>query len=243
MRQMEFKMERQGLLEEGQEVNVTESALPTSYYYTITPAVAMSRNYQAYERLQSRKGIVKEVKETPRGFYTVVEFDEDEHPVVHPIPPVYRADSRILILGSVPSVKSRETGFFYGHPQNRFWKVTAAVCGEEVPQTVEEKKAFLLRNHIAVWDVIASCVITGSSDASIRDVVPNTLQDILECADIRQIYCNGATAWKYYRKYQEKQLGREAVRLPSTSPANAAWSVERLLGEWSQCGEVLRNGE
>lgn len=161
--------------------------------------------------------------------------NKNEHPVVHPIPPVYRADSRILILGSFPSVKSRETGFFYGHPQNRFWKVTAAVCGEEVPQTVEEKKAFLLRNHIAVWDVIASCVITGSSDASIRDVVPNPLQDILECADIRQIYCNGATAWKYYRKYQEKQLGREAVRLPSTSPANAAWSVERLLGEWSQC--------
>ena len=134
--------------------------------------------------------------------------NKNEHPVVHPIPPVYRADSRILILGSFPSVKSRETGFFYGHPQNRFWKVTA-----------------------------------GSSDASIRDVVPNPLQDILECADIRQIYCNGATAWKYYRKYQEKQLGREAVRLPSTSPANAAWSVERLLGEWSQCGEVLRNGE
>ena len=114
--------------------------------------------------------------------------NKNEHPVVHPIPPVYRADSRILILGSFPSVKSRETGFFYGHPQNRFWKVTAAVCGEEVPQTVEEKKAFLLRNHIAVWDVIASCVITGSSDASIRDVVPNPLQDILEFAYIRQIY-------------------------------------------------------
>ena len=157
--------------------------------------------------------------------------------------PVCDADCRVLILGTAPSKKSREVGFYYGHPQNRFWKVTAAVCGEEVPQTVEEKKAFLLRNHIAVWDVIASCVITGSSDASIRDVVPNPLQDILECADIRQIYCNGATAWKYYRKYQEKQLGREAVRLPSTSPANAAWSVERLLGEWSQCGEVLRNGE
>lgn len=106
--------------------------------------------------------------------------------------------------------------------------MTAAVCGEEVPQTVEEKKAFLLRNHIAVWDVIASCVITGSSDASIRDVVPNPLQDILECADIRQIYCNGATAWKYYRKYQEKQLGREAVRLPSTSPRTPH-------GLWSNC--------
>ena len=147
---------------------------------------------------------------------------------MHPIPPVYRADSRILILGSFPSVKSRETGFFYGHPQNRFWKVTAAVCGEEVPQTVEEKKAFLLRNHIAVWDVIASCVITGSSDASIRDVVPNPLQDILECADIRQIYCNGATAWKYYRKYQEKQLGREAVRFRRRVPRTPH-------GLWSGC--------
>ena len=163
--------------------------------------------------------------------------------VKHEFDPIFDENSEILILGTLPSVKSREQNFYYGHPQNRFWKVTAAVYGEEVPQTVEEKKAFLLRNHIAVWDVIASCVITGSSDASIRDVVPNPLQDILECADIRQIYCNGATAWKYYRKYQEKQLGREAVRLPSTSPANAAWSVERLLGEWSQCGEVLRNGE
>ena len=169
--------------------------------------------------------------------------NENNYVVSHSIDPVYDSNSEILVLGSFPSVKSRQQKFFYGHPQNRFWKVTAAVCGEEVPQTVEEKKAFLLRNHIAVWDVIASCVITGSSDASIRDVVPNPLQDILECADIRQIYCNGATAWKYYRKYQEKQLGREAVRLPSTSPANAAWSVERLLGEWSQCGEVLRNGE
>lgn len=169
--------------------------------------------------------------------------NKNEHPVVHPIPPVYRADSRILILGSFPSVKSRETGFFYGHPQNRFWKVTAAVCGEEVPQTVEEKKAFLLRNHIAVWDVIASCVITGSSDASIPRCCAESAAGHSGMrrypADLR----NGATAWKYYRKYQEKQLGREAVRLPSTSPANAAWSVERLLGEWSQCGEVLRNGE
>ena len=135
--------------------------------------------------------------------------NKNEHPVVHPIPPVYRADSRILILGSFPSVKSRETGFFYGHPQNRFWKVTAAVCGEEVPQTVEEKKAFLLRNHIAVWDVIASCVITGSSDASIRDVVPNPLQDILECADIRQIYCNGQKIrpWGILSHFSEKEQG------------------------------------
>ena len=171
--------------------------------------------------------------------------------VEHGFGPVWDAGSRVLVLGSVPSPKSREMRFYYGHPRNRFWPVMAAVfhddgCLRECrdpDQIVGLRRDFALRHHMALWDVIASCVITGSSDASIRDVVPNPLQDILECADIRQIYCNGATAWKYYRKYQEKQLGREAVRLPSTSPANAAWSVERLLGEWSQCGEVLRNGE
>lgn len=167
--------------------------------------------------------------------------NKNEHPVVHPIPPVYRADSRILILGSFPSVKSRETGFFYGHPQNRFWKVTAAVCGEEVPQTVEEKKAFLLRNHIAVWDVIASCVITGSSDASIRDVVPNPLQDILECADIRQIYCNGATAWKYYRKYQEKPHGLWSGCLASGASAEKSYETEsdRMKKEYETVWEIF----
>ena len=163
--------------------------------------------------------------------------NKNEHPVVHPIPPVYRADSRILILGSFPSVKSRETGFFYGHPQNRFWKVTAAVCGEEVPQTVEEKKAFLLRNHIAVWDVIASCVITGSSDASIRDVVPNDLSEILDTADIQAIYTNGGKAYELYCKYIYPVNGIEAHKLPSTSPANAGYSLDRLKEAWSQISE------
>ena len=157
--------------------------------------------------------------------------------IIHPIPPVVDRNSRILVLGSFPSVKSREANFFYGHPQNRFWKVTAAVFGESVPVSVEEKKAFLLRNRIAVWDVIHSCDITGSSDASIRNVVPNDLSVILDAADIRTIFVNGKTAERYYRQYTEPRTGRPAVCLPSTSPANAAWSVERLAAAW----QAVRN--
>ena len=153
--------------------------------------------------------------------------------ITHPIPPVYDSNSRILILGSFPSVRSREAMFFYGHPQNRFWKVVAAVYGEPVPMTVPQRKDFLLRNRIAAWDVIASCRIRGSSDASIKDVVPNDLNVILEHAQIRQIYVNGKTAEKMYRKYIEPKLGRQAICLPSTSPANAAWNLERLTKAWS----------
>lgn len=152
--------------------------------------------------------------------------------VQHPFPPLYDSRSEILILGSFPSVKSREQRFFYGHPQNRFWRVTAAVFGCEVPQTIEEKRAFLLSHHVALWDVIASCEITGSSDSSIRNVQPNDLMPILAAANIRQIYVNGGTAAKYYDKYQKPVLLREAVRLPSTSPANAAWSLDRLIAAW-----------
>ena len=152
--------------------------------------------------------------------------------IVHPIPPLFDRDAKILILGSFPSVKSREAGFFYGHPQNRFWKVTAAVFGEPVPQTIEEKRAFLLRNHVAVWDVIGSCDIVGSSDASIRNVTAHDLSVILDQARIRQIFVNGKTAEKYYRMYSEEKTGRPAVCLPSTSPANAAWSVDRLIESW-----------
>lgn len=152
--------------------------------------------------------------------------------VQHPFPPLYDSRSEILILGSFPSVKSRELRFFYGHPQNRFWRVTAAVFGCEVPQTIEEKRAFLLSHHVALWDVIASCEITGSSDSSIRNVQPNDLMPILAAANIRQIYVNGGTAAKYYDKYQKPVLLREAVRLPSTSPANAAWSLARLIVAW-----------
>ena len=155
-----------------------------------------------------------------------------EETVIHPIPPLYRADAKILILGSFPSVKSRETAFFYGHPQNRFWKVLAAVFEDEVPATVPQKRAFLLRHQVAVWDVIHSCTIRGSSDASIKDAVPNDLTQILNHAQIRQIYVNGKTAEKMYKKYIEPSLGRPAICLPSTSPANAAWNLERLTEAW-----------
>ena len=156
--------------------------------------------------------------------------------ILHPIPPIYDAHSEVLILGSFPSVKSREAAFFYGHPQNRFWRVLAAVYGEAVPESVEEKTAFLLRHHIALWDVIASCSIEGSADSSIRDAVPNDLRPILELSGLRRIYCNGKTAEKLYRKYIEPTLGIKALCLPSTSPANAAWSLERLTAAWRCIG-------
>lgn len=159
--------------------------------------------------------------------------------VIHEIPPIYNENSRVLILGSFPSVKSREGQFFYHHPQNRFWRTLAAVVGQAVPQTIEEKKTFLLSQRIAVWDVIASCEIQGSSDSSIRNVVPNDLQRILETADIRQIFCNGATSHNLYRKYTQGVTGREAIRLPSTSPANAACSLEKLAEQWSVIREYL----
>ena len=152
--------------------------------------------------------------------------------LIHPIRPVFDKDSRILILGSFPSVKSREEGFFYGHPQNRFWRVTAGVFGEEPPTSVDEKKSFLLRNHIALWDVIGSCEIDGSSDSSIRNVTVNDLSVILGTADIQEIFLNGKKADQLYRKYLFSVVKRDGICLPSTSPANAAWNMEKLLDAW-----------
>jgi len=152
---------------------------------------------------------------------------------VHPFPALFDSRSEILILGSFPSVRSRETGFFYGHPQNRFWLVLAALYGERVPQTIPEKKALLLARRVALWDVIASCEIAGSSDASIRGAAPNDLRPILETAPIRRIFCNGGTAFRLYGRYQRPLLGRDAVLLPSTSPANAAWRPDDLIRAWS----------
>ncbi len=154
--------------------------------------------------------------------------------IKHTFEPVFDSSSRILILGSLPSVRSREQNFYYGHPQNRFWKVIAAVTGEDVPLTVEEKKELLLRKHIAVWDVIAECDITGSSDSSIRNVVPTDLSVILDAAPIAAVFTNGSAASGIYRKYQLPLTRQEAVQLPSTSPANAAWSLERLVEIWKR---------
>lgn len=153
---------------------------------------------------------------------------------IHPIEPIYDETSKILILGSFPSVKSREEGFFYGHPKNRFWRVITAIYKAKLPETIEEKKSFLLQHHIAVWDVIYSCEIEGSSDSSIRNVVPNDFSVILGIADIQQIFVNGKTAEKYYKKYSYPKIKREAICLPSTSPANAAWSLNQLINAWEE---------
>lgn len=159
--------------------------------------------------------------------------------IYHPIKPLYDNNSEILILGSFPSVKSREQMFFYGHPQNRFWRVTAAVFGDEVPRTIEEKKVFLLKNRVALWDVIASCEISGSSDSSIKNVTPNNLSQIIDKGKIKRIFVNGKTAEKYYNKYTRDKIGMEAVCLPSTSPANAAWNMEKLIKAWSVIADRL----
>ncbi len=166
--------------------------------------------------------------------------DMKEH-ILHPIPPFYDTDSKILILGSFPSVKSRDQMFFYGHSQNRFWKVIALVFSDKEPGTIPEKKAFLRQHHVALWDVIASCDIEGSSDSSIENVIVNDISKILKEADIHSIFVNGKTAEKYYKKYIESKTGIKAVCLPSTSPANAAWSVDRLVLEWGKSiGSALR---
>lgn len=153
--------------------------------------------------------------------------------VLHNIPPLYGEKSETLILGSFPSVKSREAEFFYGHPQNRFWRVLAGVFSAPVPETVEEKKKLVLENGLALWDVIAECEITGSADTSIKNVKPNDIAGIIEKTAVSRIFVNGKTAEKYYIRYIEKTVGQKAICLPSTSPANAAWSLDRLTAAWS----------
>lgn len=158
--------------------------------------------------------------------------------VIHEFQPVYNNDSRVLILGSIPSVKSREQRFYYGHPQNRFWKLIAQLCNASVPRTIEEKKLLCFENNIALWDVIESCEITGSSDSSIKNVRMNDLDIIFNECDIRKVFLNGAAAYKYFKSGVYKNAP-EAVRLPSTSPANAAYSFDRLLKEWSIIKQYL----
>jgi len=151
---------------------------------------------------------------------------------IHEIEPVFDRNSEILILGSFPSVKSREAGFFYHHPQNRFWKILSALTGDDFLTDIEEKKHLLLKHHIAVWDVIASCNIKGSSDSSITDVLPADIGKIVRESKITKIFTNGNKADSLYKKYIYPDIKIEAIKLPSTSPANAAYSLDRLLEEW-----------
>ena len=153
--------------------------------------------------------------------------------IAHTFPPVYDSDSQILILGSFPSVKSRELSFYYGHPRNRFWKLLSELLQEPLPLSIEEKKTFLLSHHIALWDVIESCEIKGSSDSSIKNVIPNDILSLTQKASIKHIYANGSKAYSLYEKYCKKDIPLPITKLPSTSPANAAFPIERLKQEWS----------
>ena len=157
-----------------------------------------------------------------------------EERVTHTFAPVYDENSKVLILGTFPSIKSREMEFYYGHPQNRFWKVISALTEEETPEReeVRKKKEMLLKHGIAIWDVIASCKIQGSSDSSIRDVVPNEIAALLNRTGIEKVFANGAKAEQLYKKYVYPETNRPIVKLPSTSPANAAWSLERVCESW-----------
>lgn len=157
--------------------------------------------------------------------------------IIHPFPPLYDENSKILILGSFPSVKSREAMFFYGHPQNRFWRVIAALYGEETPRNIDEKKRLILSHNLALWDSIQSCTITGSSDSSVKDVVPNDLSLITGNSRVDRVFCNGALSHKMYMKFIFPLTNIKAVKLPSTSPANAAYSLDRLIEEW----KVIKN--
>ena len=159
----------------------------------------------------------------------------------HTLDPLFDALSRVLILGTLPSPKSREAGFYYYHPQNRFWPVLSTILNEPFPETIEDKRSLCLRNKIALWDVLASCRIEGASDASIRDPVPNDLPWLLRQTDIRAIFCTGAKAHELYQKLLFQTTGVPAVRLPSTSPANAAWTLPRLCEKYRLITEFISN--
>ena len=162
--------------------------------------------------------------------------------VTHEFPALYDRESRVLLLGSIPSPKSREMAFYYGHPQNRFWKVMAVVLGEATlseiaagkgaPETIAQKKAMLKKHHVALWDVLDSCTIVGANDLSIEDPVVNNIKDLIEKSKVTRIFCTGATAHKLYQKLCAKDVGIDAIKLPSTSPANCAVSLERLVEKY-----------
>lgn len=159
-----------------------------------------------------------------------------EH-IEHGIPPVFNAESRVLILGTMPSPKSRENGFYYMHPQNRFWRVISTVLGEPLPTTNGERASLLLKNKIALWDTLAQCDIIGASDCSVKNAVPNDINVITDAADIKAIFTTGKTAYKYYCRFQQEKTGIEAICLPSTSPANARFGLDALIDEY----KIIKN--
>lgn len=151
---------------------------------------------------------------------------------VHPFAPVWDAQCRVLVLGSFPSVRSREVGFYYGHPQNRFWRVMERLFDQPVPPEPDGRRAYILSHGVALWDVLAACDITGSSDASIRRAVPNDIPALLARGGVERIFCNGQRAYALYMRYLDAACNLPVKALPSTSAANAAWSLERLTDAW-----------
>ena len=160
--------------------------------------------------------------------------------ITHAFDPVFDSESRILVLGTMPSPKSRELGFYYSHPRNRFWPVMARIFGEEIPKSPEQKADFCLRHKIALWDVLKECDIEGASDSSIKNAVPNDMSKILKSADIRAIFCTGTTAAKLYKKFIKPETKIPAITLPSTSPANAKVKFEELVEEYKIILEYLK---
>ena len=161
----------------------------------------------------------------------------------HPFKPIFDKNSKILILGSFPSVISRKFGFYYTNPQNRFWRVLARILNDDVPESIDEKIKFLRSHHIAIYDAAISCEIEGSSDAKMSKIVPANLKPIFKEANIMQVYANGGKAYEICKKYLEdgiiKATKNEVIKLPSTSPANAKFSLERLTNEWTVIARTL----
>lgn len=169
-------------------------------------------------------------------------MDKEYQHIVRGFGPVFDSNSKILILGSFPSVKSREINFYYGHPQNRFWPLVSGLLGTKVPDSIDGKRQFLLENGIALWDSIEECDICGSSDSSIKNAIPVDIMKVLNTANITGIFANGAASAKVYNKYLKSITGIDIVTLPSTSPANAAWNLERLMDEWKRILDYLPKG-
>lgn len=160
--------------------------------------------------------------------------------ITHAFAPVFDCESRVLVLGTMPSPKSRELGFYYSHPRNRFWPVMAKLLCEKIPETAEEKQNFCLRNKIALWDVLKECDIEGASDSSIKNAVPNDISIILNSADIKAVFTTGATAAKLYKKFIEPENGISVIALPSTSPANAKMSLDALAEEYRKILDFIK---
>lgn len=180
-----------------------------------------------------------------------MEISSSTERITHPLPPVWDSESEVLLLGTMPSPASRKSGFFYMHPQNRFWKVLPALFSErltlpnnadDIEGAIEERRDFLVRHGIALWDVLARCDIHGAADSTIRNETPNDFTEIFERSKVRRVFCTGKTAFKLWQRHCDDRYRSFRIQcacLPSTSPANAAWSLEKLVEAYKSIVESL----